>query len=127
MDVAPDCYGVDDLLIDVIRRRVTRNGSEIRLTHLTFTLLVTLVQAAPEVVSVAALMKAVWPGSVIGPEIVSQRVKSLRVALRDDPKNPRYVAGVRGRGYRVVAAVEPRVRTDSVTAPARLRAVLRWN
>jgi len=126
VDVQPECYSVDDLLVDVGRRRVSRDGREIRLGQLAFKLLVTLVQAAPGVVSVAALMKAVWPDSVVGPELVSQRVKSLRVALHDDPKAARYVAVVRGSGYRVVAAVGPCVREELVTAPARLRAALRW-
>jgi TolB-like protein/Tfp pilus assembly protein PilF len=38
---------------------------------------------------------------------VSQRIKLLRAALGDDPEAPRYVAGVRGHGYRLVVPVEP--------------------
>jgi DNA-binding winged helix-turn-helix (wHTH) protein len=126
MNGQPECYSVDDLLVDVERRRVTRDGREIPLGPLTFDLLVTLVHAAPELVSVETLMKTVWPTSVIGPETVSHRVKTLRVALGDDPKAPRYVAVVRGRGYRVVPTVERRARVESLRGPARLRAALRW-
>ena len=50
-------------------------------------------------------MDGVWPGLVVGPETVSQRIKLLRDSLGDDPKMPRYVAGVRGRGYRLLPAV----------------------
>jgi DNA-binding winged helix-turn-helix (wHTH) protein len=126
MDRQPECYSVDDLLIDVERRRVTRDGREIPLGPLTFDMLVTLVHAAPELVSVDTLMKTVWPASVIGPETVSHRVKTLRVALGDNPKAARYIAVVRGRGYRVVPTVEPCVRAEPPTGPARLRAALRW-
>jgi TolB-like protein/Flp pilus assembly protein TadD len=49
----------------------------------------------------------VWTGLVITPETISQRVKLVRDALGDDPHAPRYIAGVRGRGYRMVATVRP--------------------
>src|SRR5262249_20723690 len=41
------------------------------------------------------------------PETIVQRVKLLRGALGDDPRAPRYIEGVRGRGYRMVAQVRP--------------------
>jgi TolB-like protein len=50
-------------------------------------------------------MERVWPGVVISPETVTQRVKVLRDALSDDAKKPRYIEGVRGRGYRLVPEV----------------------
>jgi hypothetical protein len=49
----------------------------------------------------------VWTGLVITPETISQRVKLVRDALGDDPHAPRHIAGVRGRGYRMVASVRP--------------------
>jgi DNA-binding winged helix-turn-helix (wHTH) protein len=126
MDRQPECYSIDDLFVDVERRRVTRDGREIPLGQLTFDLLITLVHAAPELVSVDTLMKTVWPTSVIGPETVSHRVTTLRDALGDDPKTARYIAVVRGRGYRVVPTVNPCLRAEPSTGPARLRAALRW-
>jgi TolB-like protein/Tfp pilus assembly protein PilF len=44
---------------------------------------------------------------VITPETIVQRVKLLRGALGDDSHAPRYIEGVRGRGYRLVAEVRP--------------------
>ncbi|HSN72055.1 MAG TPA: tetratricopeptide repeat protein, partial [Steroidobacteraceae bacterium] len=52
------------------------------------------------------LMQRVWPGIVVSPETVSQRIKLLRSALGDDPRAPNYIVGVRGRGYRLIARVE---------------------
>ena len=100
-------YCVGDLIVDVRRERVTREGCEIPLAKLSFDLLLTLIREAPDLVSVQSLMQQVWPGLVVGPETVSQRIKLIREALDDDPKQPRYIAGVRGRGYRLVALVEP--------------------
>src|SRR6185503_12261684 len=52
-------------------------------------------------------MTRVWHGAVVSPETISQRAKLLRDALGDDSRQPRYVASVRGRGYRLVADVTP--------------------
>jgi TolB-like protein/Tfp pilus assembly protein PilF len=43
----------------------------------------------------------------VTPETIVQRVKLLRSALGDNPHAPRYIEGVRGRGYRVIAEVRP--------------------
>src|SRR5262245_14239911 len=100
-------YQVDDLVVDIGQQRVTRNGAEIALPHLSFDLLVALARAAPNLVTFDQLTSRVWPGLVITPETISQRVKLVRAALGDDPHAPRYIGGVRGRGYRMVAAVRP--------------------
>jgi TolB-like protein/DNA-binding winged helix-turn-helix (wHTH) protein len=96
---------VGDLHIDVGQQRVTRAGSDIALPNLSLRLLVALVRAAPNVLSNELLMTQVWPGLVVSPETVNKRVNLLREALGDDPREPRYIAGVRSRGYRVIAPV----------------------
>jgi TolB-like protein/DNA-binding winged helix-turn-helix (wHTH) protein/Tfp pilus assembly protein PilF len=108
-DLIPDPagYQVDDLSIDLAPRRVRRAGTVIRLQALSFDLLVTLVRAAPNLVSYEQLSEWVWPGLVVTPETIVQRVKLLRSALGDDPRAPRYIEGVRGRGYRMIAQVRP--------------------
>jgi TolB-like protein/Tfp pilus assembly protein PilF len=77
------------------------------LPNLSFRLLLALIRAAPNVLGNDLLMAQVWPGLVVSPETVNKRVNLLRDALGDDPQVPRYIAGVRGRGYRLVAAVVP--------------------
>ena len=116
----PDQAGfqVDDLTVDIGQQRVTRAGVEIPMPHLSFELLVALARAAPNLLSFDQLTERVWPGLVITPETISQRVKLVRTALGDDPQAPRYIGGVRGRGYRMVAAVRPlteRRRSEPVT------------
>jgi TolB-like protein/tetratricopeptide (TPR) repeat protein/DNA-binding winged helix-turn-helix (wHTH) protein len=100
-------YQVDDLIVDVGQQRVTRSGTEIPLPRLSFELLLALTRAAPNLVTFDQLTERVWPGLVISPETISQRVKLVRAALGDDPHAPRYISGVRGRGYRMVADVQP--------------------
>lgn len=106
-ELTPDFrgYQVDDLIIELAPRRVRRAGTVIRLQALSFDLLVALARAAPDLVNFDQLGERVWPGLVISPETIVQRVKLVRSALGDDPHTPRYIEGVRGRGYRMVAEV----------------------
>jgi TolB-like protein len=99
-------YRLDDLTIDTGRQIVSRAGAVIPLPKLSYDLLLALVRAAPDLVSLDELMRLVWPGVIVSPETVSQRIKLLRDALEDEPRDPRYIAGLRGRGYQMVVAVE---------------------
>ncbi len=114
----PSGYRAGDLLIDIGQQRVTRAEAELPLSQLSFELLLALARAAPNVLSLDQLMDRVWPGLVITPETVSQRVKLVRDAIGDDSQSPRYIAGVRGRGYKMVATVTPlaAVATSDATA-----------
>lgn len=98
-------YRVSDLTIDAGRRVVSRGDVAISLPKLSFDLFLVLIRSAPNVVSIDEFMERVWPGLVVSPETISQRVKLLRDAIGDDPRDPHYVAGVRGSGYRLIAAV----------------------
>jgi TolB-like protein/DNA-binding winged helix-turn-helix (wHTH) protein len=128
---APIAYRVGDLVVNIACASVSRNNVEIALPKLSFDLLVACIEAAPAIISIDELMNRVWPGLVVSPETVSQRVKLLREALGDDPKSPRYIAGVRLRGYRLVASVTPLAsvdetieRRDQQRRPAASRRVL---
>jgi adenylate cyclase len=107
-------YSLSDLTIDTGRQLVSRASIPIPLPKLSYDLLLALVRAAPNLVSLDELMRLVWPGVVVSPETVSQRVKLLRDAIGDAPRVPRYIAGLRGRGYQVVVPVEEI--SDSPTA-----------
>jgi adenylate cyclase len=99
-------YRIGDLTVDTGRQLVSRGATPIPLPKLSFDLLLVLLRAAPNLISLDELMRLVWPGVIVSPETVSQRVKLLRDALDDDPRAARYIAGLRGRGYQVVAVVE---------------------
>ncbi len=111
-------YRIGDLVVDVGRGRLMRGGEEIALPKLSFDLLLAMARAAPNLLSIDDLMNQVWPGLVVSPETVIHRVKVLRDALSDDPKAPRYIAGLRGRGYQIIAAVEALQELDAPASPA---------
>jgi DNA-binding winged helix-turn-helix (wHTH) protein len=105
-----EVFLVGDLRVDVGQQRVTRDGVEITLPNLSLQLLIALIRVAPNVLSHDLLMERVWPGIVVSPETVAKRANLLREALGDDAREPRYIAGVRSRGYQLVAAVSPAAR-----------------
>jgi TolB-like protein/DNA-binding winged helix-turn-helix (wHTH) protein/tetratricopeptide (TPR) repeat protein len=112
-------FQVLDLEVDAGRQIVSRGGSELHVPKLSFDLLLALVRAAPNTVSVPDLMDRVWPRQVVGVETVAQRVKLLRRALGDEAAQPRYLAGERRRGYRLIAPVSvlPAAALPAIAAP----------
>ena len=90
-------WRVGDLVIDEGQQRVTRGDAVIELPKLSFDLLLALVRNAPNVVSNDELLTRVWPGLVVNPETVVQRVKMLRDALDDPAAEPRYITARRIR------------------------------
>jgi DNA-binding response OmpR family regulator len=95
-----------DLLIDLDRYEVTRDGEPIPLTRVEFRLLVTLVEAGGRVLSRDQLLDAVYgqDQSDVLDRTVDVHIGRLRDKLGDDPEQPRYVATVRGVGYRAARA-----------------------
>lgn len=91
----------DDLLIDFNRRRVVVRGEEVHLRPTEFRLLYHLVSNAGNVLTHEALLRKVW-----GPEYRDEDhyvwlyINYLRKKIEKDPKNPKYILGERGVGYR---------------------------
>jgi TolB-like protein/DNA-binding winged helix-turn-helix (wHTH) protein len=110
-------FRIGDLTLDTGRCLLLCDSKPIALGPLTYRLLLTLVQAAPDVVTHDELVRSIWGGRSVSPETINQRIKLLRDALADDAGNPRYVEGVRGQGYRLL----PRVEVLPDESPARHR------
>ena len=58
---------------------------------------------AGQVVSKAELFATIWPDTVVGEETLTSFIHLLRRALKDDSRQPRYVATVHRVGYRFIA------------------------
>ena len=91
-----------DLEIDLDRMEVSRDGRVLALTHAEFRLLSALAMAGGRVLSREALLDALY-GSALGDAMdrtVDVHVSRLREKLDDRAATPRYIATVRGAGYR---------------------------
>lgn len=99
-------YRIGDLLVDPGTGTVVRGDRRLQLPPLSFALLVAVLRRAPDVAKRDELIDEVWRGDLVSDETLSQRVRLLREALEDDPASPRYLATVRGWGYRAAIPVE---------------------
>ena len=92
---------VGDLLIDVARRTVTRNGSTVHLTPTEWGLLVALVKSAGKTITHQQLFRAVW-GSAHGDaqQYLRVYVAHLRRKIEPNPYEPKYIVTEPGVGYR---------------------------
>ena len=120
-DGTADRYRAGDLIIDLAAGTVKRGEEAVALSPLSFALLAALIRRAPEVVRREELLNTVWPNEFVNDDALSQRVRVLREALGDVAEQPRYVASVRGWGYKLVPPAE---RLKDQTAPIRALAVL---
>jgi two-component system alkaline phosphatase synthesis response regulator PhoP len=95
-----------DLLVDPERHEVTRGGRAIPLTRVEFRLLHTILEADGRVLSRDQLLDAIYgqDQADVLDRTVDVHVGRLRDKLGDDADRPRYVATVRGVGYRAAPA-----------------------
>ncbi|MFT3693326.1 MAG: response regulator transcription factor [Kofleriaceae bacterium] len=90
----------DDVAIECDKRLVTRCGTEVKLTHLEFELLVFFVRNPSQVFARAQLFSLVWGQSAGSVRTVDNFVGQLRKRFEEDPEQPRHFITVRGSGYR---------------------------
>lgn len=91
-----------DLWIDRKKMAVYRNGDQIVLTKTEYELLVKLMEQEGTVLSREELLAEVWGTSFLGgSNVVDVHIKSLRKKLGDRAANSKYIATVRGVGYRL--------------------------
>ena len=94
-------YELEDITVDTTAHRVMREGREISLTPLEFSLLVTLVSQPHRVLTREELLEQVWGYQYkADTRLVNVHVQRLRSKVEHDPDNPLIVRTVRGVGYR---------------------------
>ena len=90
-----------DVQIDFARKQLTRNGTRTELAEQESRLLRYLVRHRGEVVSREALLTEVWGyRSIPLTRTVDVHVAWLRQKIEQNPRSPRYITTVRGKGYR---------------------------
>jgi DNA-binding response OmpR family regulator len=101
----PEIVEVDGLVIDIGRYEVRRDGEVVTLTALEFELLAALASQPGRVFTRHQLLERVWGWDHVGDErVVDVHIRKLRKALHDDATAPRFIATVRGVGYKLVGA-----------------------
>ncbi|WP_430512767.1 response regulator [Pannonibacter phragmitetus] len=102
-EALPQVLETDGLVIDTIRRTVSRDGGEIRLTPKEYDLLALLSRHAGRVVTHRILLTSVW-GPAHGDDLQYLRVfiGQLRQKIERDPAAPAILRTEPGVGYRLM-------------------------
>jgi DNA-binding response OmpR family regulator len=98
-----------DLVVDRERFEVRRSGDLIELTRIEFQVLLALLDADGRVLTRDQLLDAVYgsDASDVLDRTIDVHVGRLRDKLSDDADAPRYIATVRGVGYRAAPVANP--------------------
>jgi DNA-binding response OmpR family regulator len=100
--LATPIVGLGDLVLDRDRHEASVAGRSVELTALEFRLLAALIEADGRVLTREQLLDAVYGDgeAYVLDRTIDALVKRIRQKLDDDADRPRYVATVRGVGYR---------------------------
>lgn len=89
-----------DLVVDMDRHQVLRNGEPVELTPTEFRILATLMRQPGRVLSVRQIVTAVWGADYVDETgYIRRYVWHLRRKLERDPRDPHYILNERSVGY----------------------------
>ena len=108
-----------ELEFDLARHELRCAGTVLRLEPHPMDLLLLLMERGGELVTREEIAQRLWQRGthVAVDEGINTAVRKLRQTLQDDPRHPRYVETVVGKGYKFLSVVE---RHDRATALPRL-------
>jgi DNA-binding winged helix-turn-helix (wHTH) protein len=88
-----------DFSLDLERRQLLRSGKEVHLSPKALQLLELLVAERPRALAKAEIRDRLWPRTFVSESSLTGLVTTLRSALRDSARDPRYLRTVHGLGY----------------------------
>lgn len=103
LTASPRFLQIGDLVLDSERNCLLRDGEALRLEPRVTALLIYLAEADGRLVTKEELIREVWRTHVVD-EAVHRAMSLLRTALGDDPRAPKLVETVPGKGYRLLTA-----------------------
>ena len=108
-------YAFGDVELDTGRVLLLKGDAPVTLEPKALAVLQLLVERAPQVVDKAEIFAVVWKDTAVTDNALTRIVAQLRRALGDDARDPRYIATVSARGYRLLPDVR---RRDAQAPPA---------
>ena len=97
-------YKIDDLEVDLPRRRVLVAGKEVQLTPTEYDVLKLLVTHAGKVLTHRQMLSQIWGDTYLDqPHILRVTISNLRHKLEPELDRPRYILTEPGVGYRLKA------------------------
>ncbi|ENK0838347.1 response regulator transcription factor [Clostridium botulinum] len=91
----------NELIIDIVNKKVEYNNKEIILTASEYKILSMLARSPNRIFSREELMNYISRDNIcIYDRIIDSHIKNIRAKLDQDSKNPTYIKTIRGMGYR---------------------------
>jgi DNA-binding response OmpR family regulator len=98
-------FSFGNIKVDFHKYECLKDGEKITLTTLEFDLLKYLVMQKGKVVDRDRIMDKVWGTEVfVAPRTVDTHILNLRKKIEDNPAQPKWIIGVRGRGYKFLTS-----------------------
>lgn len=104
--VNPVKFG-DDLELDPGAYELRRAGHPLKLERIPMELLLLLVEQRGQLVTREHIIERIWGKDVFldADSSINSAIRKIRLVLKDDPEQPRFLQTVTGRGYRFIATV----------------------
>jgi uncharacterized repeat protein (TIGR03803 family) len=102
---------VGGLQVDLSTGEVRRDGQRVPIPDQPTRLLLVLLETPGKIVSREELRKRLWPDDtyVEFNHSIHAAVNKLRQALRDSPKQPKFIETIARRGYRLMAPIQSNI------------------
>ncbi len=111
--------------------KITTGNKAIILEPKIMQVLCFMVEHQGEVLSRQQIADNLWPGSIVGLEVITRAIFELRKVLKDDAKQPKYIETIARKGYCFIGKIEPieeiksqRLLPDSFLAKVSYKAVI---
>lgn len=109
MEIQFKSLTIDDLEIDIVRRRVLFHGHDVHLTRLELALLYVLAANRGQTLSRDEIATQLWGVDyVASSNVIDRHIRELRIKLQNSWRRPRYIFTVPGKGYRFARATRTR-------------------
>ena len=95
----------DRFELDEAEAKLTYAGEPVPLAPKPFAALCALARTPRMLVTKDALLDVVWGHHFVTESVLKTAISEVRAALRDDPKQPRYIETVSRHGYRFIGPV----------------------
>jgi len=97
----------DRLELNLKRYELRRGGAVLKLEKIPMELLIFLVEHKDRLVSRDEIIEKIWGKGVFldTEQGINTAVRKIRLALREDPEEPRYLQTVVGKGYRFIGPI----------------------
>lgn len=111
---------LNDWLVKPDLNEISRQDEIKKLDHKVMQLLVFFAENSGRDLSKDEILRAVWGEGVFTDDVLTVAVSSLRKALGDDPRSPKYIKTIPRYGYRML------MQTSGIKQSAKIRGLLEF-